>query len=86
MTAATVENGAAAYLGQAGNIKSKDILASALAIHTVEARHAAVLNQVLSPGTFAGKDKYTGILPDGAFAVGDPASTVLKLVTPFIVS
>ena len=43
--AATVENlGAAAYLGQAGNIKSKEILAAALAIHTIEARHAATLN------------------------------------------
>src|SRR5215210_1256738 len=44
-TAATVENlGAAAYLGQAGRIKSKEILAAALAIHSVEGRHAAALN------------------------------------------
>lgn len=87
MNAAIVENvGAAAYLGQAGNIQSKEILASALAIHTVEARHAAVLNQVLSPGTFQGKDKYSGILPDGAFGVGDTAEAILKVVTPFIAS
>ena len=47
-TAATVENlGAAAYLGQAGRIKSKDILASALAIHSVEGRHAAALNTLV---------------------------------------
>ena len=46
--AAAVENlGAAAYLGQAGNIKSKEILAAALAIHSVEARHAATINLVL---------------------------------------
>ena len=45
-TAASVENlGAAAYLGQAGNIQSKEILAAALSIHSVEGRHAAVLNQ-----------------------------------------
>ena len=57
--AATVENlGAAAYLGQAGNIKSKEILAAALAIHTVEARHAATLNTVLKLSP----------TPDGAFA------------------
>ncbi|MGH2799831.1 MAG: ferritin-like domain-containing protein, partial [Thermoleophilaceae bacterium] len=62
-TAATVENlGAAAYLGQAGRIQSKEILAAALAIHSVEGRHAAALNQVV------GKT----IVPDGAFA--KPAS------------
>ena len=43
--AATVENlGADAYLGQAGNIQDKEILAAALSIHSVEARHASVLN------------------------------------------
>jgi rubrerythrin len=55
-TAATVENlGAAAYLGQAGRIQSKEILAAALAIHSVEGRHAAALNTVV------GKT----IVPDG---------------------
>ncbi|MDX6666913.1 MAG: hypothetical protein QOK04_293 [Solirubrobacteraceae bacterium] len=74
--AATVENlGAAAYLGQAANIQSKEVLAAALAIHSVEARHAAALN------TLAGKT----ITPDGAF--GKPASMaqVLPAVKPFIV-
>ena len=46
--AATVENlGAAAYLGQAPNIQSQEILAAALSIHTVEARQAATLNSLL---------------------------------------
>jgi hypothetical protein len=73
--AATVENlGAAAYLGQAGNIKSKEILAAALAIHSVEARHAATLNALL------GKD----ITPDGAFAKPADMATVLAAVKPFI--
>ena len=76
-TAATVENlGAAAYLGQAGKIKNKDILAAALAIHSVEARHAAALNSVI------GED----ITPDGAFAVPMDAAAVLKAVKPFIAS
>src|ERR1700749_4868584 len=46
--AGTVENlGAAAYLGQAANIESPEVLASALAIHSVEGRHAAALNTLL---------------------------------------
>src|SRR3954466_1551632 len=73
--AATVENvGAAAYLGQAARIKDKEVLAAALAIHAVEARHAAALNSVI------GKD----ITPDGAFAVPMDAAAVLKTVKPFI--
>jgi hypothetical protein len=40
-TAVAVENlGAAAYLDQAHRIQSKEILAAALPIHSVEARHA----------------------------------------------
>jgi rubrerythrin len=75
--AATVENlGAAAYLGQAGNIENMEVLAAALSIHTVEARHAAILNTVV------GKD----IAPDGAFAKPADAATVLKAVKPFIAS
>lgn len=75
--AATVENlGAAAYLGQAGAIKSADILAAALSIHSVEARHAAALN------TLIGKP----FSPDGAFAKPADMKTVLAAVKPFIVA
>jgi hypothetical protein len=74
--AGTVENlGAAAYLGQAANIESPEVLASALAIHSVEGRHAAALNTLL------GKS----IAPDGAFAKPASAKEVLKSVEPFIV-
>src|SRR3954471_4776959 len=77
MLAGTVENlGAAAYLGQAGNIQSPEVLASALAIHSVEGRHAAALNTLLGQS----------ITPDGAFAKPADPTTVLNSVKPFIVS
>ncbi len=71
----TVENlGAAAYLGQAPHIHSPEVLATALAIHTVEARHAATL------GTLVKKP----VTPDGAFAAPAEMSTVLAAVKPFL--
>jgi len=71
----TVENlGASAYLGQAANIRNAEVLASALAIHTVEARHAATL------GTLVKKS----VTPQGAFATPADMSTVLAVVKPFL--
>lgn len=85
--AADVENlGAAAYLGQAGRVKSKEVLAAALAIHTVEARHAAALNQLLGRGFKKGSTGLKGTLPDGAFAKPMDMDAVLKAVKPFIAS
>jgi hypothetical protein len=75
--AATVENlGAAAYLGQAPRIQNMEILAAALSIHTVEARHASVLNNLVG-------DPYT---PDGAFGAPASMDEVLAKVQPFIVT
>ena len=74
-TAAAVENlGAAAYLGQAANIDSPDILAAALSIHTVEGRHAAVLNILIGESP----------TPDGAFVKPADMQTVLDEVQPFL--
>jgi rubrerythrin len=71
----TVENlGAAAYLGQAPLIQSPDVLATALSIHTVEARHASSL------GTLVKKS----VTPQGAFATPDDMSTVLAAIKPFL--
>jgi hypothetical protein len=71
----TVENlGASAYLGQAASIQSPEVLAAALAIHTVEARHAATL------GTLVKKP----LTPNGAFAMPADMSTVLAAVKPFL--
>ena len=85
-TAAVVENlGAAAYLGQAGRIKSKEILAAALSIHSVEARHAAALNKLVGNG-FKGSAPLEGSIPDGAFAKAMTMEQVLAQVKPFIAS
>jgi transposase-like protein len=74
--AARVENiGAAAYLGQVANIKSKEVLA-ALSIHAVEARHAAALN------TLVGKSS----TPEGSFALPMTMDEVLAHVQSFIVT
>ncbi len=74
--AATVENlGANAYLGQAGNIQDKEILAAALSIHSVEARHASVLNLATKAAPAS-----------GAFAKPATAAEVLESVKPFLVS
>jgi hypothetical protein len=73
--AASVENlGASAYLGQAPNIQSAEILAAALAIHTIEARHAATLNLLLKKSP----------TPDGAFAKPMSMAQVLTVIKPFI--
>jgi hypothetical protein len=73
--AATVENlGAAAYLGQAPAIQSKEVLAAALSIHSIEARHAATLNTLVKQSP----------TPDGAFAKPMTMAQVLAVVKPFI--
>ena len=75
--AATVENlGAAAYLGQADKIKDPEVLAAALSIHTVEARHASALNVALGKSA----------TPDGGFSKPATADEVLKQVKPYIAS
>ena len=73
--AADLENtGAGAYLSEAANITSDEILASALAIHTVEARHAAILNLL------AGRSP----VPDGAFATVIDRPEVERRIAGFL--
>jgi hypothetical protein len=75
MLAATVENlGAAAYLGQAPKIQSKEVLAAALSIHSIEARHAATLNLLTKKSP----------TPNGAFGAPATMKQVLAAVKPFI--
>ncbi|HEX8075542.1 MAG TPA: ferritin-like domain-containing protein [Thermoleophilaceae bacterium] len=66
--------GAAAYLGQVDRIESRQVLAAALSIHTVEARHAAVLSTMLGQP----------ISPDGAFARPSTSTEVSQQAQPFI--
>jgi rubrerythrin len=74
--AVTFENlGAGAYLGQASRIQSKELLAAALSIHSVEARHAAAL------AIASGADP----APDGAFAQPQTAFNVITAIQPNLV-
>jgi hypothetical protein len=76
-TAAQLETvGAGAYLGQVRRIQSKQVLAAALSIHSVEARHAAALAQL----------RGESITPDGAFASPSSSADVLRQATPFLAS
>jgi rubrerythrin len=83
-TAARVENvGAAAYLNEAAQIQSEEVLAAALSIHTVEARHAAALNEAAGIGVTGG-DQFEGSIPDGAFATPADRDTVMQEIQPFL--
>jgi Ferritin-like domain len=66
--------GANAYLGQADRIQDRKVLAAALAIHSVEARHAAVISTLLGEP----------IAPDGPFARPITSVDALAQIRPFI--
>jgi hypothetical protein len=66
--------GAGAYLGQANRIQSKEVLATALSIHSVEGRHAAVASMLIG----------RPISPDGPFARPLSSSDVLTQIRPFV--
>lgn len=84
MVTATIENvGASAYLGQAPRIVRKDVLAAALSIHTVEARHAAALNDLVGRPPRGGSN-LDGTIPDGAFAKPMSMEQVLQVAKPFL--
>ncbi len=86
MALAQVENvGAAAYLGAAPSIQDRELLAAALSIHSVEARHAAALNELIGI-SFVGDAELTGSVPDGAFASPMTMQEVLDRIQPFLAS
>jgi hypothetical protein len=67
--------GAAAYLGQADRIGSRELLATALTIHSVEARHAAALSVAAKVDPTA----------EGAFAQPQTAFNVITSLQPILV-
>ncbi|QKY20152.1 ferritin-like domain-containing protein [Halolamina sp. CBA1230] len=72
--AAVIENaGVAAYAGAAPFVESPDLLAVALSIHSVEARHAALANQLAGTSPFP--DAF-----DGASSQSDVLDTVGQFV------
>jgi hypothetical protein len=71
-TAYVLENtGVAAYSGQAFNISSPKVLAVALSIVTVEARHAGAIGSITG----------TAIAKNGPFDVAETAAQILAAVT-----
>jgi hypothetical protein len=72
---AVLENtGVGAYAGAAPFVESPDLLGAALSIHSVEARHAALLNKVTGTSPFP-----------NAFDQASSQSEVLDAVSQFIV-
>jgi Ferritin-like domain len=66
--------GAGAYLGQIDRIQSRGVLGAVLAIHTVEARHAAAIAELLGQP----------ISPQGAFAQPVTSVDVIQQIQPFL--
>jgi hypothetical protein len=68
------ELGAAAYLAQAPRLENPDLITAAVAIHNVEAQHAAILSDLL------------GVSPSPAFAEPKSMEEVMMVVTPLIMA
>jgi Ferritin-like domain len=88
-TAFVLENtGVHAYLGQAGNLLDKKLLAAAASIVTVEARHAAAIAGLIGDKPYDLSGAGSNYTPHGAFDSPWSKARVLKNVTAtgFIVS
>ncbi len=72
------DTGVAAYNGAGKLLVSTDFLALAGKIVSVEARHAAAIRDMVSPGSFAGTTDSNGLDP------ALPPSAVLAAIAPFV--
>lgn len=81
------DTGVQAYNGAGKLITSVDYLLLAGKIVSVEARHASIIRDLLSPntGSFAGDDILVTILGFGGFDAAIPPSVILPAVQPFVV-
>ena len=81
------DTGVRAYKGQAGNLISNSAyLTAALQIHSVEARHASYIRDLINPGSFSDLSTLTSLGSDPANAL-DGALTpdkVLAMAGKFI--
>lgn len=84
VVASQLENlGASAYLGQIPLIENVTVREAALTIHSVEARHAAAINELAGNGFRTG-DELEGSIPDGALAEPTSREEVLRRVTNYV--
>lgn len=82
--ASQLENlGASAYLGQVPLIENITVREAALTIHSVEARHAAAINELAGNG-FRSSEDLEGSIPHGPMAEPRSREEVLRIATDFV--
>jgi len=63
--------GILAYIGTCGLIKNKDYLTVTAKITSVEARHAALISNMIAPGSFSGSDQVNAYGLNNSLSIGE---------------